>query len=256
MKQLMRLVLTLFVISGSFTSVALHAEENENSNIAEFWVMVPKAGMESKFQEALKGHIEHRQEKEDPRMWNTYRPVLGDGLNKYYIRTCCVSWAKLDDYREWSNKNNMGQHFQEKVGQYVESYEHYFAEVDMDNGHWPDDSSKFVYFGVTDFHAKFGMYASVQQGKKMLSDHAKEMKWPYYWSWSRRIGGEGGLSLVIPYSNYAEMAPPKETFYEALSKHLGGEDKAREMFQNWDNNFESATYQIYALDKNLSMQAK
>ncbi|TLU59900.1 hypothetical protein FE810_16560 [Thalassotalea litorea] len=243
---------TLF-LSIPFTA---NAEEQSTANIAEVWVMTPVEGMEDKFVEAFKNHLEYRQDKEDPREWNTYRPLLGKHLNKYHVRTCCVAWGDLDDYKEWANKNNVGQHWQDKVSKYVASYEHYYYELDMENSNWPDDSSKFMYFGVTEFHGKFGKDGGIEQGKKALSDNAKEMKWPYYWSWSRRIGGKGGIGLVIPYNDYKGMERPEENFYQALSKHLGSEEKAQKLFEQWDSNFKGSKYNIYVIDKEMSMQAK
>lgn len=237
-------------------SITARAEQTPVTNIAEVWVMVPVEGMEEKFEEAFKDHLEYRQDKEDPREWNTYRPLLGKYLNKYHVRTCCVAWGDLDKYKEWANKNNISQHWNDKVAQYVASYEHYFFELDMENSNWPEDNSKFMYFGVTEFHGKFGKDGSIEQSKKVLSDNAKEMNWPYFWSWSRRIGGKGGIGLVIPYTNYEGMERPEVTFYEALSKHLGSQEKAEEIFEDWDDNFKGSKYNIYVLDKEMSMQAK
>ena len=79
------------------------------------------------------------------------------------------------------------------------------------------------------------------------------MKWPYSWSWSRKIGGKEGLSLVVPYKNYAGMTPPDKSFAKMLSEHLGDEAKADKIFKSWSDNFHSTTYTVYVLRDDLSM---
>mgnify|MGYP000483515815 CR=1 FL=1 len=110
------------------------------------------------------------------------------------------------------------------------------------------------YFAVTDYRVKMGKSGSVAQGKKSLSDIAKAMKWPYYWSWSEQIGGKSMISLVVPYNNYAAMAPPEMTFYQAVSKHLNDADKTQAIFKQWSSNFKSTNYTVYRQRADLSMQ--
>lgn len=235
-----------------FSNFSLSAETK--LNLADVWIMVPKDGQSAKFETAFKSHLKYRQKQQDPRVWNTYTPVVGRDISFYVVRSCCLSWGDLDSYQQWSDKAKVLEHWNKNVAPLVSSYEHYFNELDFANSHWPESNDGMKYFAVTQYRVKMGKRGSIVEGKKTLSDYAKAMKWPYYWSWSDQIGGKENLSLVIPYNNYADMAPPEVSFYQAIVKHLKSEDKAKEIFKQWSGNFKSTDYTIYRYRPDLSMK--
>ncbi|MBY5991393.1 hypothetical protein [Ferrimonas balearica] len=222
-------------------------------NLAEMWIITPKAGEAAKFEEALKRHVAFRKEKGDTRQWMVYVPTLGDKLNRYMIRSCCTNWAEVDTYVKWQNDQQTGNHWRTNVGQLVEAVAHNFSEVDMANSNWPEQDPGYVYFGVTSYKVKAGHGAGTEADKKALSDHAKAMEWPYSWAWSWSVGGEPTLHLVIPHQNYAGMAEPDPSFAESLGKHLGDESKAKALFESWSSHFHGTEYQLYRLRTDLSL---
>lgn len=225
-------------------------------NLADAWIMVPNEGQADKFEAAFKKHIKFRLEKKDPRQWETYTPIVGDDLSYYVVRHCCSSWADIDSYRDWAVKAKVSEHWNKHVAPYVKRIEHYFDELDFANSHWPNSNSDFKYYAVTTYHVKMGTSGNIAQGKKALSDAAKAMKWPYSWSWAESIGGTNQLMLVIPYKSYADMAPPKVSFYQSVVNHLNDKAKADEMFKQWSSNFKSTNYSIYTMRTDLSMEKK
>lgn len=72
-----------------------------------------------------------------------------------------------------------------------------------------------------------------------------------YASWAQAVGGEGNMSLAIPYKNWAAMAPPEQEFNEMMAKHLKSEKKAKKVFERWQSHFESVEYNVYVLRTDL-----
>ena len=243
----------LLVLGGGQMVLAAH---HKPASLADVWVMVPNHGQQVAFEKAFIKHVKFRASKGDPRTWKVYRPAIGTDMGRYIVRYCCTKWKEVDGYQQWQTDNKVLEHWNANVAQYVDHYQHFYSRIDMKNSHWPKESKGFKYFAVTSYQLKMGSAKSVAEGKKLLSDNAKAMKWPYLWSWGNTIGGKGGLSLVIPYKNYAEMTPPDKTFSEALAAHMGDEAKAAKVLTAWSQNFESTEYTVYRLDEKLSMVEK
>ncbi|WOH38004.1 hypothetical protein RI844_01855 [Thalassotalea fonticola] len=243
------IVSLLAIIQFSFSAFA--ADEKPPS-LADSWVMVPNAGQQAQFEQAFKEHLKFRVSKGDPRNWNTYVPVVGNDLNFYVVRFCCTAFKDIENYIKWENDNKVNDHWNSTVHQYVARYEHYYSRVDFANGNWPEGENNFKYFAVTDYKDKMGTGKSISDGKKMLSDTAKAMKWPYSWAWTWQIGGDGGLSLVIPYEGYAGMAPPEKSFAAAFAEQIGDKQKAEDALKSWTDNFHSTTYTVYRIREDLS----
>ncbi|MBY6185295.1 hypothetical protein KUV89_01385 [Marinobacter hydrocarbonoclasticus] len=241
-----------FILPFLLLPLSLMAADKPD-NLAEMWVITPKAGEAAKFEEALKRHVAYRREKGDTREWRVYVPTLGPSLNQYVIRSCCSNWAEVDTYIAWQGEHKTGEHWRDNVAQLVQQVGHNFAEVDMANSNWPEQDPGFVYFGVTRYQVKPGEGAGTEADKKALSDNAKAMQWPYNWSWSWSVGGKPTLNLVIPYTNYAGMEDPDPGFAAALAKHLGDEEKAKELLENWSEHFSGTEYQLYRLRTDLSL---
>ncbi|PKG55417.1 hypothetical protein [Shewanella sp. GutDb-MelDb] len=235
------------------TAVAADAKPD---SLADVWVMVPNHGQESAFETAFIKHVQFRASQGDPRAWKVYRPTIGTGMDRYIIRYCCTQWNDVDGYQKWQADNKILDDWYANVAQYIHHYEHFYSRLDIENSNWPQDSEEFKYFAVTNYREKMGSSKGIAAGKKLLSDNAKAMKWPYSWSWADSIGGEGGLSLVIPYNNYAGMTPPDKSFAEVLATHMGDEAKAGAALKAWSDNFHSTTYTVYRLVDELSMKDK
>jgi hypothetical protein len=229
------------------------AEDKPAQVISDGWTMIPKADHGDEFEAALKAHLAYRAEKGDTRQWNVWRPVTGGALNRYTVRSCCDTWAEQDSYRKWTQEN-IGNHFNETVHPHVEKYMHNFGESDMENSHWGENTdASFV--GVTMWEVKQGKGGQANRAITAMSNLAKEHDWPRNFSWSYPVGGSNRVMLVVPFSNYADMAPMDENFYQFAKKHLK-EKELDKMFDDFNGSFSSSDYTIWRHDKELSMQPK
>lgn len=241
------LSLLLFILITPFAVFA----DNHEEVIADVWVMTPKAGHEMKFEEAMKVHVAHRKANGDNRQWNVWRPVTGDDMNAYYVRSCCDTWAAQDEYVKVASK--LSDHFNETVGPHVESFRHNFSAMDSENSNWGDGKGVTM-VGVTTFYSKPGMGAVRSATVKQMSDLAKEKGWPRNWSWAYPIGGKSRMMLVTPFKNYADMAPLEESFGKFATKHIG-EEATEKMFADWGSTMKGSSYKIYRHVKDLSTPA-
>ncbi len=248
-KRIVALVAPLLLV---FSAPALGDKHEAPPDIADTWFVEVKGGMDDKFTEALKAHMEYRLKKGDARKYRTYLPVIGDDLNHYVIRYCCTSYEDMDAYTEWGKKAKVGDHWNDNVDQYVASYQHRLQKVDYANSNWPAEEPGFQLYGVTMYQHKMGKVGSIEAAKKALSDAAKAGEWPRYWSFLKDIGGDGRHALVTPFMNYSDMKPPEENFYQFLSRNHGAE-KADAMLAAWTDNFDSTTYTVYRYLPDLSM---
>ncbi|SHG77121.1 hypothetical protein [Ferrimonas marina] len=221
--------------------------------VADMWVFTPEKGKVAEFEAAFKAHVEERKKRGDPRQWKVYTKVTGEMNNTYYVRACCYEWAEFDKYRAWAEESKIVEHWMSNVAPLVGKMAHNMSEVDMDNSNWPEDDSAFKYFGVVTYHVKAGHGGETNEHLKKISDHAKKGNWPYNWSWSWPVDGGNNLSLVLPYENYAGMATPEVTFMDMLKEQMQSESRAKDLMEDWADNFESTSYTLYQLRDDLSM---
>ncbi len=229
------------------------AQESNPKSIADNWIMVAKDGQQEKFEAAFVEHLKFRKKHGDPRQWHVYTPTVGDDLNHYVVRSCCMSWGDFDDYSKWGTKNKIGEHFRKNVGKYVASYKHHLVKLDFENSHWPENTPPHKYYGVVTYSPRMGHAKDIQDGIKTIGKEAKAMKWDRLWMWGWRVGGEGALSLVFPFENFDAMKPPKVSFMENFAKQYGGEEKASAFFKKWGKSFKTTDYTIYRHRPELSM---
>ena len=240
----------LFCVALPVVSVA--QDEAKPPNIASLWVLVPKAGHEAQFEEALKTHIAMRVEAGDPRAWQTFTVEAGDDLRPFSIRYCCFNWADQDTYVTWSLESGVTDNYNETVAPHVESIVHYYSDIDMANSNWSEDPPAYTLFGVTTWKPKPGNDGDRDAAMKSFTKVAKEHGWEGNWAWSWRIGGSAQLALVIPYENFADMEAPDPSFFEFMSEHLGAE-KAAATFQKFSSSFRSSKYTLFRHRSDLSM---
>ncbi|WP_298441647.1 hypothetical protein [uncultured Ferrimonas sp.] len=250
----MRLTTTLNIVLTTLVALVMAISAKVSAKeLADMWVITPEKGQQQAFELALKKHVEYRKSKNDPRKWQIFTPAVGDHLNHYVIRACCFEWKEMDSYRDWSIEAKTGDHWQANVGDSVAHVSHYLAEVDFENSHWPEEDPGFRYFEVVSLKPKQGHGQGIRADMKAISDAAKAMEWPEYWSWSWGIGGQSELNLVFPFTDWADMEPEKPGFAERLGKQMKSEDKAMELLERWSKHFQSSESTIYVKSDELSM---
>ena len=252
-----KLICSLFLVATVFPTVAAaqEAEEEKAPNLASVWVASLKTGKLDEFMAATAEHMAFRKAQGDSRAWQTFQPVIGDDLSTIVFRYCCFDWADEDAYIAETIEKGFDEHWNANVDPFVESYAHYLSYVDFENSHWDDETGPFTYFGVTYWHVQPGKYDDFKAAKAELSKMAKEHNWAggeRYWAWLSRIGGKSQESIVVPFKNFAGMAPPEQTFYDFAVETMGQEE-AEALFAKFSESYKGSKYTVWRLIPELSM---
>lgn len=225
--------------------------------LAEMWVLTPKADHSDELQEAIKEHMAFRKKHGDPRSWEAYTPVLGERLSRVAIRYCCIEWADVDAYREWSmGADEINAHFDEHVAPHVGHAAHYFESIDWANSHWNPGAGGYRLYAVTEFHLKPGHTAEFNAALDKMSQIAIEQGWASdtrNWLWMSSIGGSPRTSVVIPHRDYASFAQSEDTFFRFLAEQLNSEEKAAELLRQFGAATTGSDFQIWVHRTDLSM---
>jgi hypothetical protein len=227
-------------------------------SLSEMWTMTIKTDHRADFFKGLKAHMAFRTEAGDPRVWKTYTPMLGDEVGMVAVRYCCLNWADVDAYREWSeNHPEVGENWEQNVAPHVESYGHYFDRIQWEQSNVKGDWSQFRYFGATDFTPMAGRGGEFDAARIEISQIALNHGWAtedHPWIWSTNIGGSPSETLVIPYKKLADMDQDDDSFFNFLAEVKGSEEAADELFSGLTDNTASQSFQIWELHEDLSMQ--
>ena len=233
------------------------AAAEEPPPLTDVWVMVIKPGMEAEYNAAMAAHMQFRKDAGESRIWYAYRVAVGHNMKPILFRSCCYEWADQDAYEMENIEKGLNEDFNENVLQYVDHFHHYLEEFDWDNSHWPDSGTNGPYYGVTTWTNKQGRGPASGDAREKMSQLAKNEGWAKddnNWLWIFRTGGASITALVSSYENYADMAPPEESFYAFAVDKLG-EVEADEMFGDFNGGFDDSDYTIWVLDEALSTPA-
>lgn len=255
MNKISTMVASVLIVCLLLPLSVLADSHEERGGLADVWLMKIKDGMENEFVAAAKEHMAMRAAKGDSRKWEGYRSVIGDHVNLIQFRACCYDWAELDGYDKESIEKGFDEHWGENVGQYVDHYHHYLETMDWENSHWPDgERTAGPYYGVTSWTYKMGGGSATGDAMKEMSRIAKEVGWgdDNEWLWHSRVGGKPMLMIVNSNASYAEMAPPEKSFFEAVSEHLGSDEAAQAMFDQFSSGLAGSSYTIWMSDEDLT----
>lgn len=225
--------------------------------LSDIWYMVVKPGMDTQFAEAMATHMQFRKDAGEGRSWQAYRVNVGHNMKPIQMRSCCFSWADLDSHDAAAAEAGLGENFQDNVAQYVEHYHHYFETTDWENSHWPATGTSGPYYGVTSYTVKTGRGPESDAALETMSQLAKNEGWANddnNWLWLTQIGGDSTIAIVSSNANYAEMAPPEQSFFEFAAEKLG-EEEAGKLFHDFSNGFTDSDYSIWKLDESISTPA-
>jgi len=245
----------VFVLLPGFTAIAAEkaAPKAAAGNIADRWVLWPKAGHAKEFEAAVKEHAAWRKKAGEPFSWLTYQPIAGTDLTYYVIRSDNHGWKDFDAEEAWSMKAKVEDAYRQQVGVHVEREEHYYEETDTAHSHWTD-SKDYRYVGVTSWRPKSGSRSDLMAALDKIQKAVADEKWPYPYRIAWLIGGEGRLRVVMPMKSFAEMADPDPSMRKLLTKSLGSEEAAGATLKQFGGAVEDAQYTVFAYRPDLSTQ--
>lgn len=236
----MRITLKLaliFALTGFFW--LLPAQAQENDGIATGVLITPKAGHEETLVKAItdyhhwvanfEGHFEY--------VW--YEILTGPNTGKYFARSGGHNWADFDAEHDWQEEADKV--FASNVAPHIDSAQRLMTKEMPDFSHWPESFDGYTHFWVESWYIKNGQNGKFRRGLKKIVETLKAGNYPSYWGFfSVASGGYGGqIQLVTANKGWADMADEDPTFYDLMSKELGGAEEFDKFMADWGSTFKS-----------------
>lgn len=217
----------------------LPAQAQEEKNVATIVMITPKAGHS---EQLIKGITEYHHwiaKHEGHHRYTWYEILTGPDTGKYLARSGNHSWADFDGSYDWEEE--AGKLFGEKVAPHVEHMERYMSEEMTGMNHWPENWEGYTHFQVEHWYVKNGHWGPFRKGLKKIVDTLKAGGFQEYFGFSTNAsGGHGGqVTLAMANQGWAGMADSSPTFYEIMSKELGGEEAFEAFMTDWSSTFKT-----------------
>ena len=178
------------ILALALTGAAVHAQQT----IAINYSVVPKTGMTTQFEAALKNHVAWRVANGDPWTWGVSMRVAGDGLGEYSIRSSGHSWADLDaydaDFGPVAFDNWMA-----TVQPLVESVSNTISVINEDWSHRQPEGRAVNLVNIATFHVRPGQQERFNELVGQATTALKAANVDYYWLFSTPVVG-GGMGPV------------------------------------------------------------
>lgn len=234
--------LAILLISLCFTAATQAADE---AVLMDSWVIDIKPGQNAAFEQALKTNLVKRTQQDEPSDWWVYTPVTGEHLNRYIVRSCCHTWTSFDQQRQWSAQHLPEQQWIDLLQQHASNYSRKISKADFPNSQWPEGLLVPGLMGITKYHIKSGHDSAFQAAKSRMSKLAIAGEWQRNWLWVETVTGENIETLMVLHPNFADMAPLETDIFDVLSKQLGSDDQAAQLFDELFSHISHEQYQIY-----------
>lgn len=249
------LLLALFLVASGSSGFAADkpAAKPMTGNIADRWVLWPKAGQEKDFEAAVKEYVAWLKKSGDPFSWSAYQPIVGTDITYYVFRSDAHQWKDFDAEAAWQVKANDEAQYEKIMGPHVAKATHFFEETDAEHSHLVGNSSDYKYFQVITRNLKPGASGESMAAIAKIHKALQDQKWPYSYRLAWQIGGKDSLRLIIPMKSYADMADPTPSVREVLAKALGADDAAATMKQ-YSGSFEFVDDTVFVVRPDLSTQ--
>jgi hypothetical protein len=232
-------LLVLTTLLSLITIVPVQAAEEENDGIAQIVLITPKAGQEEALVKAITDYHHWVADKQGHWTYTWYEILTGPDTGKYIARSGNHNWSDFDVEYDWQEEAN--QMFVANVAPLIENVQTTITENMDDFGHWPEDFSGYTHFQVQQWYVKNGRYGQFRKGLKKIVDTLKAANFPNHFGFvSVESGGYGGqISLVSPKKGWSDMVDKDPSFFDIMTKELGGEEEFGKFMSEWGDTFKS-----------------
>ena len=223
----MRKFVFCFVFAAMlFLTAAVIAEEKPGTVAKSYFVKI-KPGMEQKYEEAFKHHLNLHREVKDTWAWHTWVIVNGEDLGVYITRTPGHHWEDFDARAEFEKKDAAD--FQAGAGQYVQSMSSIFVEYMPEISRWPEGGTVPALASVHRFHLKYGRYKKFLYVIKKIHEAIEKENWSLRYAWLALVNGgdHPTFTLVIPHEKWADMKGPEKPLWEMMEQVYGRQEAER-----------------------------
>lgn len=215
------------------------AYAQETDGIATTVLITPKAGHEDALVKAITEYHHWVAQFEGHFEYTWYEILTGPDTGKYAARSGNHNWSDFDAEHDWQKEADKV--FQNNVAPHIENVENLITSEMGEYSHWPESWDGYSHFNVQDWYVKNGRNSEFRRGLKQIVDTLKAGNFPGYWGFfSVESGGYGGqVRIVSAYKGWSDMIDKDPSFYDLMSKTLGGEEEFNAFMRNWGDTFKS-----------------
>jgi hypothetical protein len=233
--------LTLAIVAFALLwCIPLQADEHESKESIGTGVLItPKEGHEEALIKAITDYHLWVANFEGHMRFNWYSILTGPDTGKYIAYSGGHSWADFDAEYDWQKE--AGEVFEQNVAPHIESMERWMSSEMTEMSHWPDSWEGYTMFTIEHWYVKNGHYGPFRQGLKRIVETLKAGGYTGYWGFSSNASGGYGnqITIISPKKGWSDMAEKDPSFYDIMSKELGGEDQFQEFMSNWASTFKT-----------------
>lgn len=213
------------------------AQETQSEGIARLALITPKAGHDESLITAITDYHKWIANFEGHQRYQWYEVMTGPDSGKYIARTADHNWADFDAEYEWQAES--AEVFERNVVPHVEHATYWFTRDMPELSHWPESFDGYTHFQVEDWYVKNGQYGKFRRGLQRIVEILKAGDFGGYWSFhSVESGGHGGqIELVLANRGWSDMSEPEPSFFDIVSKALGGAEAFDEFMADWGSTF-------------------
>lgn len=198
------------------------AAAQEPGPVAKIYLIKVKPGMEQQFEEAYKQHLEWHRSQNDTWTWDGWQYESGERFGQYVVVTPGHHWSDFDERGEMEQADSADA--QKRLTPLIESLTVWWslARPDLSRFNPEDDMSSTRLARVTEYHVKPGKDYEFVSVVRKANEALSQANWGGPVLWTQDLTGEGGVySSVQMLPNWAALAPPEKSLFEALEAELG-----------------------------------
>lgn len=230
------LAITLIAL---FMALPAVADNHEKESVARMVLITPKAGHDEVLIKAITDYHHWVAQFEGHMQYDWYEILTGPNTGKYIAWSGGHQWADLDKTYDWEKK--AGEVFMQNVAPNIEHMEISINSQMTTMSHWPEDWDGYSMFQVQDWFVHNGKGGEFRRGLKRIVETLKANEFPMHFGFhSVDSGGYGNqVTFVSPRKGWADMAEKSPTFFEIMSKELGGEEEFEAFMSSWSATFKT-----------------
>lgn len=227
-----------------FWLAPVQAQEEESEGVAVLVKITPKDGHDEALLKGVKDYHHWIANFEGHMQYTWWEVLTGPETGMYYAHSGNHDWADFDAKYDWQEK--AAEVFETNVAPHIESAER-IMHTDMDKvSHWPESWDGYTHLQIESWYINNGQSAKFNKGLTRIVETLKAGGFPYHFGFTRvASGGHGGeIQLISPVKGWAGMAEEEPSFYDLMSKELGGEDEFNAFMADWGSSFKTGHNQM------------
>ena len=227
-----RIVTCLLLAAATWLNTAL-AQDDANDGVARLVLITPKEGQNQALLQAITDYHKWIAQFEGHHRYQWYEVLTGPDTGKYIARSGNHDWADFDASPAWQAQAD--ERFGKNVAPLVADTDIWMTTEMRDLSHWPESMEGYTHYQVETWYVKSGQYGAFRRGLKQIVDTLKAGNFGGHWGiFSVASGGYGNqIELVMPNRGWAGMVEQDPSFFDVMSKALGGPESFDSFMSEW-----------------------